>query len=185
MREKEMADYTSENIHIGEGNLDIKAAGDNDFVRVGGCRDGSLDIKSKELNINIGQSLEPVDSYIIGREIMFSIILVETQLRNFAIAIGQDPTDVDETDPDFSSLKLYGNEVGSVSYLEMKYIIPRVQDKTKFIRFIATRCKVAGTFKLDFKKDNEWVYKLDVKMFPDPTVDPPWLTLEIQEDKIV
>jgi len=176
--------YESGNINIGEGDLLINAPGDNDFVDAGGCRDASLDIKQKDLQIKIGQVLGAVDQYIIDQEVGFSILMVESTLRNLCIASGISPEEIDTSDPNTDKLKIYGNAVQSVNFMELKYEVPRIHDKTKKIRFIFTRVKAKGTFKVDFNNDKEWIFKLDCMAFPDPNSDPQWLTMEVQYDKI-
>lgn len=175
--------YQSNNIHIGAGDLFIKAVSDNDYVDVGGCRDASIDNKFKNLDIMIDQVIDPVDTFIIGREMNFEITLVEATLRNLAISFGLDPADIDETDPDFNVFKIYGNQILGVDYLALKYVVPQLQDKTKFVRFFAGRAKIEGGFKLDFDKDKEQAYKVKFKFFPDSTTNPAWLTFYVEKDK--
>lgn len=175
--------YESDNIQIGAGNLFIKAASDNDYVDVGGCRDASLDVKQKNLNIEIDQVLDPVDRFIIGREATFMVTLVEASFRNLAIAVGLDPADIDTTDPDKDVFTLFGNQILSVGYMKLKYDIPQLIDKTKSVRYFADRVKVDGNVQIGFDKDKEQVYKVKLTIFPDPDSDPVWRTLYVEKDK--
>ncbi len=172
------------NVEIGAGSLWLQTPEDNDYVDVGGCRDGALNSKTKILDIEVDQIIDPWTSYIIGRELTFDITLVESGLfRNLAISLGIDPADIDTTDPNKDVFRIYGNAILSVEFIKFKYLVPQLADKTKFYRFIAMRAKVIDTPSLVFNKDKERVLKLKMKFYPDGESDPVDLTLAIEKDK--
>ncbi len=115
------------NFEIGEGDLSLKYEGEGAAVDVGGCIDAELDVKVKNLSVEVGQLIDPVDNFMTGREINFSITLKEDSMRNFVIAAGGDPADIvvaiGEEQYDFPS-----NSVATSKYAELIYKVARVRN---------------------------------------------------------
>jgi len=174
-------EFTEQNINIGEGDCELQGPDDNDYVNVGACRDAELDAKLKKLFVKDGRYLMPIKSFTIDKEFKFNILLVETQARNLAIALGVDPADIID-DAEKETIKIFGNVIEDIPNFKLKYTVPNVYNKEKKIRFIFTRVEISGDFKLAFQNDKEWVYKLECMALPDP--DAAGLAMEIQMDKL-
>jgi len=160
----------TENIEIGEGNLTLKFEGEAAAVDVGGCIDAELDIKIKDLDVEVGQYIDPIDSFDVSREITFDITLKEDTMRNFVTALGGDPADITD-DVDKETYDLPGNSVNISKFAELIYTVPRVRNKAKVRQITLYKVKSKGGIKYSFKKDKEVQYKVSFKAYADSTHD--------------
>ena len=158
----------SENLELGEGNLTLKLEGDEAAKDVGACEDMSITLTSKTLDISCGQSLLPIDSFIIGEDIKLKVNLKEDTIRNFVLCTGGDPADI--YDGETSEIyKLPGGSIRRMPFMEVVYKVPRVKDKTKFVTYTFYKCKADGKLTYAFKKDKERVFTLELTAYPDST----------------
>jgi len=156
----------SNNIEIGEGDLSLKYEGEAAATDVGGCSDAELDIKVKNLSVEVGQLIDPVDNFMTGREINFSITMKEDTMRNFVIAAGGDPEDIvvaaGEEQYDFPA-----NSVSTSPYAELIYKVSRVRNKLKFRTLTLWKVKALGGIKYAYNKNKEVMYKVTFTAFAD------------------
>lgn len=156
-----------DNFEIGEGNLKLQYEGEDVATDVGGCMDAVLDISIKDLDVEVGQYIDPVDNFIIGRSIKFEIVLKEDTLRNFVIGAGGDPADITDS-TDFEIYSFPANSVAVSKFAELIYTVARVRDKTKYRKVTLYKVKSVGGIKYAYKKDKEVFYKVTFKAFADP-----------------
>lgn len=160
----------TENIEIGEGDLTLQFEGEASAVDVGGCMDAELGIKIKDLDVEVGQYIDPIDSFDVSREITFDITLKEDTMRNFVTALGGDPADITDA-VDQETYDLPGNSVNTSKFAELIYTVARVRDKTKVRRVTLYKVKSKGGIKYSFKKDKEVQYKVSFQAYADPDHD--------------
>lgn len=159
-----------QNLEIGEGDCSLQFADDNSPVDIGGCSDAELEIKVKDLDVDVGQYIDSIDTFIIGRDIMFKITMKEDTTRNFVIAMGGDPADIDSSN-DQETYEFPGNSVASAKFAQLIYTVARVRDKTKFRVITLYKVKSNGDLKYAFKKDNIVYYTTTFKAYADPDHD--------------
>lgn len=156
----------SNNFEIGEGSMSLQFEGEDDPTDVGGCLGAELEIKTKDLDVEVGQYIDAVDTFDISRVINFSIILKEDTLRNFVAALGGDPTEiVASTDKDIYEFP--ANSVNTSKFAELVYTVARVRDKTKFRKITLYKVKSKGGIKYSFNKDKEVQYKAMFQAYAD------------------
>jgi hypothetical protein len=158
------------NIEIGEGDLTLQFDLEDEPTDVGGCIGAELEIKTKDLDVNVGQYIDAIDTFDISREIMFSITLKEDTMRNFVTALGGDPGDITVSD-NVEIYSLPSNSVNSSKFAELIYKVARVRDKTKFKTVTLYRVKSKGGIKYSFNKDKEIQYKVTFQAYADPVHD--------------
>lgn len=158
------------NIEIGEGDLTLQFEGEDEATDVGGCIDAELEVKTKDLDVEVGQYIDPVDTFDISREITFGIVLKEDTMRNFVIALGGDPADITTSD-DKDIYSFPANSVITSKFAELIYTVARVREKTKYRKVTLYRVKAKGGIKYSFKKDKEVQYKVMFQAYADPVHD--------------
>jgi hypothetical protein len=157
------------NIEIGEGNLTLQFEGEDEATDVGGCIGAELEVKTKDLDISVGQYIDPVDTFDISREITFGVTLKEDTLRNFVTAMGGDPADI--TDGETEIYSFPANSVITAKFAELIYTVARVRDKTKFRKVTLYKVKAKGGVKYSFNKDKEVQYKAMFTAYADSVHD--------------
>ena len=160
----------TDNIEIGEGDLTLQFEGEAEPTDVGGCIDAELEIKTKDLDVEVGQYIDPVDTFDISREISFSITLKEDTMRNFVTALGGDPADITVSD-DKDIYSFPANSVNTSKFAELIYTVARVRDKTKYRKITLYKVKAKGGIKYSFKKDKEVQYKVMFQAYADSVHD--------------
>jgi hypothetical protein len=156
----------TDNIEIGEGNLVLQFEGEGSATDVGGCSDAELEIKTKSLDVEVGQYIDPVDTFDISRDISFSVILKEDTMRNFVTAMGGDPADITDNTGD-ETYEFPSNSVITSKFAELTYTVARVRNKLKYREITLYRCKAKGGIKYSFKKDKEVQYKVMFQAYAD------------------
>lgn len=160
----------SKNIEIGEGDFTIKFEGAAEATDVGACEGAELSVANKYKEVECGQTLDPIEAFLIGRDIKFKIDLKEDTMRNVVIALGGDPDDI-TSDLSKEVYEFPALSVSTTPFLEAIYTVKRVIDKTKVKSVQLYKCKGVGNFKYAYKKDKERVFTLELKAFADPTHD--------------
>lgn len=171
----------TDNIEIGEGNMSLQFEGEDVATDVGGCADAVLDVSIKDLDVEVGQFIDPVDNFIVGRAIKFEVVLKEDTLRNFVIASGGDPADITDSS-EFEIYSFPANSVAVSKFAELIYTVARVRDKTKYRKVTLYKVKSVGGIKYAYKKDKEVFYKATFKAFADSVHS--GKPGEIQRDKL-
>ena len=156
-----MADWDVNNIHIGEGNLTLQFDDDEAPVAIGACANHVLDFSTKLLKIETGQSLLPIEQFIIGVECKGSIDMIEASMRNLVIAFGGDPNDVEASEPAGTLSYTIKSDVVAPPSAELVYEVGRPYDKTKKFRITLYKVQSSGGLKLTFKKDKENTFKFE------------------------
>lgn len=165
-----MSSVNPNNFEIGEGDLSLKFEAEGSATDVGGCSGASLVIKPKHLDVDVGQFIDPVDSFIIGREITFSVDLKEDTMRNFVTAIGGDPADISSGVND-ESYQIPANSVVTSAFAELIYTVPRVRNKLKLKTIKLFRVKAKDGITYSFNKEKEISYKVTFMAYADPDND--------------
>lgn len=158
------------NIELGEGDCTIQFEGENDATDIGGCSGAELEIKLKDLDVEVGQFIDPVDTFNISREMTFKITMKEDTMRNFVTALGGDPADIDNSN-DQEAYEFPANSVQTSKFAELVYTVARVRDKTKFRVVTLYRVKSKGGIKYSFNKDKEVMYTVTFQAYADPNHD--------------
>jgi hypothetical protein len=154
------------NIELGEGNLTLEVEGDAAAVDVGACEGMQITTNPKVLDITCGQTMHPIESFVIADEFKFKIDLKEDTLRHFVIAIGGDPAEI-TTDLSVESYLLPGGSIRRMPFVEVVYAVPRVADATKFTTYTFYKCKSDGKIAYAFNKDKERIITLEMQAFAD------------------
>ncbi len=159
----------SENIEIGAGNLTLQFDGDVAPVDVGGCANAELEIKNEEIDVQFDQLLDPADTFIVGREITFSVDLKEDTLRNLVIAAGGDPAGIDDgdTDPTKAIYEFPANSVSPAAFAELTYSVAQVRNKTKVKKVVLYKVKNMGGVKFKYEKKKERIYSCKFRAYAD------------------
>ena len=158
----------TDNIEIGEGNLSLKFEGESTATDIGGCSGAVLDVSLKDLDVDVGQYIDPIDTFIIGRKISFEVTFKEDTMRNFVTAFGGDPADIDDNVGD-ETYSFPANGVETTKYALLVYAVPRVREKTKFKTVSLWRVKATGGLKYVFDKEKIVAYKVTFKAYADAT----------------
>jgi len=174
-----MADESK--VELGEGELTLKFESDGTPVDVGYCRSFKVSVDPKFLKIKAGKQRGPIKVVKIDEDVMFEIELLENTARNYAIALGESPTIVDDTDPDQTIIQLPGISAQSPVEFNATYKVAQLEDKTKYWYFVFYRCVCTSKLDILFNRDKERILKLTGEVLSDPNNDDS--QLEIQIDK--
>lgn len=174
-----MADETK--VELGEGELTLQFDGDGSPVDVGYCRSFKVSIDPKYLKIKAGLQRGPIKVVKIDEEIGFDIELLENSARNYAIAMGESPSLIDDTDPDQTVIKLPGISAQFPVEFSATYKVAQLEDKTKYWYFVFYRCVCTSKLDIMFNRDKERILKLQGEALSDPNEDDS--QMEIQIDK--
>lgn len=154
--------YNAANIELGEGILELKGTGDADFVDIGGTQGGDFSYNPSFKDIEIGQAFASVKSVMIGEEGTLKVKVVESTMRNLAIAIGLDPSSIGSSGS--ADLIEFGG-YKAAQYLEGRYTVAQVDTPTKYYRFRFYKLRVASGLALPFTKSDERAFEVTFKLF--------------------
>lgn len=172
-----MADESK--VELGEGELTLQFDGDGSPVDVGYCRSFKISVDPKYLKVKAGKQRGPIKVVKIDQDIMYEIELIENTARNYAIAMGESPTIVDETDPGQTVIQLPGISAQTPSEFQAIYKVAQLDDKTKFWYFVFYRCVCTSKLDVLFNRDKERVLKLSGEALSDPNNNDSQMEIQI------
>lgn len=155
------------NIELGEGSLFVKSPADTGYVDCGYTQGATLTYTPSVKDIKVGQASAPVKGVITGTDGSLKVKLVESSLRNFALAMGLDPTAVGTIGSSATSDYIQFGAVGSVVYLLGRYEVPQIDNKAKFYNIHLYKMRAMSGLALDFTAENERVFEVEFKLYAD------------------
>lgn len=159
------------NIEIGAGDCELQFTGEGAPVDVGACDNAVLNVDQKYLDVEAGQTLDAIESFLIGRDVKFKIDFKEDSFRNLVIACGGDPADIDDSDPGVDVYELPGLSATTTPFIKVVYTVPQVRNKDKNFIYTLHKCKKIGNLVYSWKKDKERMYTVEFKAYADKDND--------------
>jgi len=158
-----------DNIEIGEGDLTVwvGVAPDGDItgateVAVGASRGAELTVKKSYKDVEVGQVLAPVQTFIVGEEASLKVTLLENALNNLVMAMGGDTDDIAGDTYTFGNRK-------QVTYCKVQYKCQQAQTfggVAKYDTVILFRAVASEGLSLAFAKGDERTFDVTFKAYP-------------------
>lgn len=156
--------FDASKIELGEGVLTLKASGDSSPVDVGGTSGANFSYVPNFKKIEIGQSMSPVKTIMIGEEGKFKVKLAESSMRNLAIALGLAPSSVSSSVS--SDTITFGGKVSATTY-EAVYTVPQIDTPAKNYVFTFYKAQAVSGLALPFEKSNERFFEVEFELMAD------------------
>lgn len=161
-----------DNLEFGAGSMTLQYANDIAPVDIGGCSNAGMEIKTEDIDVDVDQYLDPLDNFIVGRVITFSVDMKEDTLRNLVIASGGDPDDIDtEEDPEKEIYHFPASSVQSSPFAELIYKVARIKNKSKYKTVILYKVKNQGGVNFKYEKKKERFYSVKFQAYADAAHD--------------
>ncbi|MBX7047226.1 MAG: hypothetical protein K1X86_15455 [Ignavibacteria bacterium] len=161
-----MAD--TNNLKLGEGTLTVQFEGENAPVDVGFCRNCDMDFKVNSISIEDGLNQSPIDSLDTNSAVSLEIELMEPTMRNFVLAVGGTPSDIEVVEESGSLIYKPAGGVQTSKFCQVVYKVRQVKNKTKQDIYTFYKCKSLEGVKFSHRKNKELVFKVKLMAFSDP-----------------
>jgi len=157
-----------DNIELGEGTLQVqmKDPSQGEQTDVGATLGAELSYSQEIRDVECGQKMSPILSFVIGEEGKFKIKMLESTMYNLALALGLAPDDA----PGSASGYTYINFGGSTTnvYSELTYTVKQQANQAKNYIFTLYKARVTGGLVLPMSKEEERAYEVEFTLYPDP-----------------
>jgi len=171
------------NIEIGEGDLTVwvGVGPDGDItgateVQVGATRGATFSAKKTYKDVEVGQVLAPVQTFVVGEEASLRVTLLENSLNNLVLAMGGDVDDIS------GDTYTFGND-RKVVYCKVQYKVRQAQTfglgSAKYDTITLFRAVVSEGLELPFAKGEERTFEVTFKAYPRTT---DWKLLSLQRE---
>ena len=156
------------NVELGEGTLYVMVTLPNAEtveVDVGATLGAELAFKKEFKDVECGQRLSPILSFMTGEEGTFKVTMKETTMRNLALAMGLEPAGAGVSSTAQYTWIRFGGETANV-YAQLRYVVAQQADATKNWEFLVYKARAISGLVLPFAKEDERSFEVEFKMYP-------------------
>ena len=148
-------------VEFGEGTLEVKVTSspaESSWTDVGACQGADLMAKQEITDVDCGQKLNALTSFITGEECTLKIRMLEHTMRNLAITLGLHPGSDIASNATYEQI-VFGDNTANV-FMQLRYTVAQQDDIAKYFRLISEKTRAISGASMTFTKKEERMFEV-------------------------